>query len=96
MESVLQVGSGQTVILGGLMQDNVQRNREQLPGADKLDAAGEAFRFRNERSTKSELVIFLRPTVINNPSLESDELKFFQRFLPQPEKPPAEKTGAAQ
>lgn len=96
MESVLQVGSGQTVILGGLMQDNVQRDREQLPGADKLGAAGEAFRFRNERAAKSELVIFLRPTVINNPSLESDELKFFQRFLPQPEQPPAEKTGAAQ
>jgi len=96
MESVLQVGSGQTVILGGLMQDEVQRNRDQLPGADKLDAAGEALRFRNERAAKTELVIFLRPTVIKNPSLESDELKFFQRFLPQPEKPPAEKTGAAQ
>ena len=95
MESVLQVGNGQTVILGGLMQDNVQRNREQLPGADKLDATGEAFRFRNERATKSELVIFLRPTVIKNPSLESEELKFFQRFLPQPEPSPA-KTGAAQ
>ncbi|MBX9811110.1 MAG: secretin N-terminal domain-containing protein [Burkholderiales bacterium] len=40
MESVLQVGSGQTVILGGLMQDDVRRNREQLPGADKLDEAG--------------------------------------------------------
>ena len=45
MESVLQVGSGQTVILGGLMQDNVQRNRQQLPGADRLDAAGEAVSF---------------------------------------------------
>ncbi len=95
MESVLQVGSGQTVILGGLMQDEVQRNRDQLPGADKLDEAGEVLRFRNERVAKTELVIFLRPTVIKNPSLESDELKFFQRFLPQPEKPPAEKTGAA-
>ena len=78
------------------MQDEVQRNRDQLPGADKLDAAGEALRFRNERAAKTELVIFLRPTVIKNPSLDSDELKFFQRFLPQPEKPPAEKTGAAQ
>ncbi len=96
MESVLQVGDGQTVILGGLMQDNIQRNREQVPGADKLDAAGEAFRFRNKRVTKSELVIFLRPTVIKNPSLESDELKFFQRFLPQPEKPPATKDRATQ
>ena len=95
MESVLQVGSGQTVILGGLMQDDLQRNRQQLPGADELGAAGELFRFRDERAVKTELVIFLRPTVVANPSLESDELKFFQRFLPQPEPAPA-KTGAAQ
>jgi len=95
MESVLQVGSGQTVILGGLMQDDVQRNREQLPGADRAGAGGEALRFRNERAAKTELVIFLRPTVISNPSLESDELRFFQRFLPQPDTPPAEKTGTA-
>jgi general secretion pathway protein D len=95
MESVLQVGNGQTVILGGLMQDAAQRNREQLPGADKLENVGEVFRFRDERATKSELVIFLRPTVVKNPSLESEELKFYQRFLPQPAQPPAEKTGAA-
>jgi MSHA type pilus biogenesis protein MshL len=97
MESVLQVGSAQTVILGGLMQDNVQRNREQIPGADQVGPAGELFRFRDERVNKSELVIFLRPTVIANPTLESDELRFFQRFLPNPEAPPQtpEKTGAA-
>jgi general secretion pathway protein D len=88
MESVLQVGSGQTVVLGGLMQDSAQRNREQIPGVDRLSAFGELFRFRDERSTKTELVIFLRPTVVGNPSLESDELRFFQRFLPQSEVPP--------
>ena len=95
MESVLQVGSGQTVVLGGLMQDNVRRNREQLPGADQLSAAGELFRFRDENVSKSELLIFLRPIVIANPSLESDELRFFQRFLPKPEPQPSEKAGAA-
>jgi len=95
MESVLQVGSGQTVVLGGLMQDAALRNRQQIPGADELSAAGELLRFRDERVSKSELMIFLRPIVVANPSLESDELKFFQRFLPQPEPPPA-KTSAAQ
>lgn len=83
MESVLQIGSGQTIILGGLMQDDVRGNREQIPGADKLGEAGDLFRFRDERSVKTELVIFLRPTIIPNPTLDSDELKFFQRFLPQ-------------
>ena len=37
MESVLQISSGQTVILGGLMQDDVRLNREQLPGADLIE-----------------------------------------------------------
>jgi len=89
MESVLQVGSGQTIILGGLMQDNVQYDRQQLPGVDAISGEsgvgglGDLFRNRNENVTKTELVIFLKPTVVPNPSLESDELKFFQRFLPQ-------------
>lgn len=95
MESVLQVGSGQTVVLGGLMQDGAQRSRKQIPGADELGAAGELLRFRAESVIKSELMIFLRPIVVANASLESDELKFFQRFLPKPETPPA-KTSAAQ
>jgi len=93
MESVLQVGSGQTIILGGLMQDNVQYDRQQLPGADSISGEnnvgglGDLFRSRTENATKTELVIFLRPTVVPNPSLDSDELKFFQRFLPQAESP---------
>jgi general secretion pathway protein D len=95
MESVLQVGSGQTVVLGGLMQDQARRTRQQIPGADELSAAGELLRFRDESVGKSELMIFLRPIVVANPSLESDDLRFFQRFLPQPEPPPA-KTSAAQ
>lgn len=90
MESVLQVVSGQTVILGGLMQDNASVAREQIPGTDSLgEPLANLFRFRDQRARKSELVIFLRPTVIANPSLDSDELKYFQRFLPQAESRPA-------
>jgi general secretion pathway protein D len=83
MESVLQAGSGQTIILGGLMQDNVRRDRDAVPGLGRLPSpAGDLFSFRDEAVSKSELVIFLKPTVISNPSLDSDELKFFRRFLP--------------
>lgn len=85
MESVLQVGSGQIVVLGGLMQDIEQRNQNVVPFLGKLPLIGELFSFRNNKVTKSELMVFLRPTVITNPSLDSDELKFFKRFLPQPE-----------
>ncbi len=104
MESVLQLTSGQTAILGGLMQDNIQYNRSAVPGISNPANTGilsELFGFRDDKITKTELVIFLRATVIPNPSLESDELKFFQRLLPrQTETPtatrPGEKIGATQ
>ena len=95
LESVLQVGSGQTVVLGGLMEDDSAFNREQIPVAGNVPVAGELLRFRNERVQKRELIIFLRPTVIANPSLDSDELKFFRRFLPQASVAP-EKTRTQQ
>ena len=83
MESVLQAGSGQTIILGGLMQDDVRRDRDTVPGLGRLPSpVSDVFSFRDEAVSKTELVIFLKPTVISNPSLDSDELKFFQRFLP--------------
>ncbi len=83
MESVLQAGSGQTIILGGLMRDDVARLRDAVPGLGRLPSpVGDAFSFRDESVVKTELVIFLKPTVIHNPSLDSDELKFLQRFLP--------------
>jgi MSHA type pilus biogenesis protein MshL len=83
MESVLQMANGQTAVLGGLMQDRSRFDRDQLPVVGSLPGVGEAFRFRDEVATKTELIIFLRPTVIENPSLAAEELRFFERFLPQ-------------
>jgi general secretion pathway protein D len=96
MESVLQVATGQTVVLGGLMQDESTFNREQVPVVGNIQDIGELFRFRNERVRKTELVIFLRPIVITNPTLESDELRMFQRYLPQVGSGATVKAGTAQ
>lgn len=82
MESVLQVNSGQTVVLGGLMEDEVNKQTDSVPGISKLPLLGKLFQGKDDSSKKTELVIFLRPTVIPNASLESDELKSFKQFLP--------------
>jgi len=83
MESVLQVTSGETAILGGLMQDDVSKNRDGLPGLTDNPVTNILIGTRDRNATQTELVIFLRPTVITNPSLSSDELSFYKRFLPQ-------------
>lgn len=83
MESVLQVPSGNIAVLGGLMQDETQRSTDSVPGLSDIPGAGNAFKGRNNSNRKTELVIFLRPTVINNASLESDELQSYKQYLPE-------------
>ena len=83
MESVLQVRTGETIIMGGLMQDDVTKKRDGLPWISRIPGLGDAFSYRDDNSKKTELVIFLRPTVISNPSLDSNELSAYRRFLPE-------------
>src|SRR5690606_27636012 len=85
MESMLQINSGSTAVLGGLMQDQIQRNTDKVPGLSDIPGIGRIFTARNDFSVKTELVIFLRPTVIKNASLESDELNAYKQFLPSAE-----------
>lgn len=82
MESLLQIRSGQTVILGGLIQDNRNNSRDGIPGLSRPEGVGAVFGQHERMNSQTELVIFLRPIVVSNPSLESDELRQFQRLLP--------------
>jgi general secretion pathway protein D len=82
MESMLQVGSGNTVVLGGLMQDEIVKTKSGIPGLVSTPVIGNAFGVKNSKTKKTELVIFLRPTVIKNASLESDELANYKQYLP--------------
>jgi MSHA biogenesis protein MshL len=82
MESLLQIPSGNIAILGGLMQDQIRTNTDKVPGLSDVPGVGKVFTGRNDENIKTELVIFLRPTVINNASLESEELISFKKYLP--------------
>ena len=95
MESMLQIASGNTAILGGLMQDEALKNTDQVPGVSKIPMVGKAFTGKNDANRKTELVIFLRPTVISNASLESEELSTYKQYLPTQALERASKTNAA-
>ena len=66
----------------GLLQDEIQRNADQVPGLSDVPVVGKVFTGRDDANRKTELVIFLRPTVITNASLESDELQAYKQYLP--------------
>jgi general secretion pathway protein D len=72
MESVMRIENNQIAVLGGLMQDSINNLTDAVPGLSKLPVMGELFKQRNDTSEKTELVIFLRPTVIKSARLEGD------------------------
>ncbi len=72
MESILRVQTGDIAILGGLMQDSRNFKSDETPGLNRVPVIGDMFKFKDNNSRKSELVVFLRPTVLNDASLEGD------------------------
>ncbi len=72
IESVMRVNSGEIAVLGGLMKDGVDWKTGRVPLAGQIPLIGELFNTRNNSATKSELVVFLRPVIIKDASLNGD------------------------
>lgn len=72
MESVMKIPSGNIIMMGGLMEDSESKGSEGVPGLGELPAIGPLFSSRNQAASKTELVVFLRPIVVNEASLEGD------------------------
>jgi MSHA biogenesis protein MshL len=80
MDSILKVSSGQVAVMGGLMQDTINNTKDSIPGVNRIPLIGDFFSNRNEKMNKTELVIFMRPVVIKQASLNGD-YKDYREFL---------------
>ena len=78
---MMRVASGQTAVLGGLMQDSFQTSRDGLPILSRVPVLGDAVSYRNDTGKKSELVVFIRALVIREASVDAD-LSDFKKYLP--------------
>jgi general secretion pathway protein D len=78
-DSILRLQSGQLGVLAGLMQEIAENTDSGIPGLRSIPILGDFFSNKAQLSRKTELVIFLRATVIQEPSLEGD----FRRFRDQ-------------
>jgi general secretion pathway protein D len=81
MDSVLRIQSGQTAVLGGLMQDSIENTEDTIPGISRIPLIGALFAQEKRVNRKTELVIFLRATVIRDASVEGD-YRSFRELLP--------------
>lgn len=59
------VWDGQTIMLGGLIAERVQKRKDKVPILGDLPLVGALFRSEGSMSTKANLVIFVTPTIID-------------------------------
>lgn len=68
IDSVLKMRSGEIAVLGGLLEDRVDSSQESVPVLGELPVFGSLFRTQGDEVRKTELVIFIKSTILDNSS----------------------------
>jgi general secretion pathway protein D len=66
VKSSVAVNSGQTVLLAGLISETENRQRQGIPLLDQIPGMGDAFSHQTNARARTELILFIRPTVIKD------------------------------
>ncbi|HEX9208889.1 MAG TPA: type II secretion system secretin GspD [Bradyrhizobium sp.] len=66
VKSSIAVTSGQTVLLAGLISETENRQRQGVPILDSIPGVGDAFSHQTTARARTELILFIRPTVIKD------------------------------
>lgn len=64
METNVELKEGQSFVVAGLMDDRVTDQMSKLPGLASIPILGALFKSRNERKTKTELVVIVTPEIV--------------------------------
>ncbi len=64
-DSIVRARSGQVVVIGGLMKDETRRSDAATPGLSDVPVVGGLFKHKRTSGQKTELVILLRPVVVD-------------------------------
>ena len=66
IESTVLVDDGQIIVIGGLIQDTVKDGTDKVPVMGDLPLIGGLFRYSTRSRSKTNLMVFLRPTVLRD------------------------------
>ena len=80
-DSIIRARNGQVVVIGGLMQEQIEHDQAGIPVLGRMPMIGSLFRQTRQRLVKTELVILLRPIVVDDDSIWQREVDEHQRRL---------------
>ena len=66
IETTVTVDDGEILALGGLLDDNERKTIERIPLLSDIPGLGELFKSRSKSRTKTNLMVFIRPTILRS------------------------------
>ena len=66
IETMVTVDDGEILALGGLLDDNERKTIERIPLLSDIPGLGELFKSRSKSRTKTNLMVFIRPTILRS------------------------------
>jgi general secretion pathway protein D len=81
IETQVMVDDGQTIVLGGLLEDNVTEGASRVPILGSIPLIGNLFKARNSKKTKMNLLVFIKPTIMRNAIQASYETSSKYNFI---------------
>jgi len=79
-DSIISMNSGEAVVMGGLMQDRTRSNEQGVPILSELPLLGGAFRSHVDEITKTELIVFLKATIVDSNTVHNTDREFYKTF----------------
>ncbi len=82
MDSIISIPSGDVAILGGLLEDRTVSEENGVPVLGELPLFGSMFKNHNDRVQKTELIVFLKATIVNNAkdTIHNTDKDFYRMF----------------
>ncbi len=66
IDTTVIVDDGNTIVLGGLIEDSTDENTQAVPFLGRIPVLGWLFKYRTEKKTKKNLMVFLRPIIVRS------------------------------
>ena len=82
LETRVMIPSGNTLVLGGLVQDDVRNSDVKVPILGDIPLVGHAFHHESKARQKSNLIIFITPTIVQDEDYQPTSTDFLKTPVP--------------
>ena len=78
----VMIPSGNTLVMGGLVEDEIQKGNTKVPILGDIPGLGLLFRSDTKNRTKSNLIMFLTPTIIEEKDFQPTKSRYLKTPVP--------------